>query len=479
MPRCAMSRLILAATICAAAALSQGAHAEDPTHHSFALIPEMPSSVFVDATATDVPIAPTLHATDSVLVDVDGDGDLDAVLSVEYGANRLYVNEGGGRLTYRSGAFGDSFHDSEHVRAADFNADGHMDVVFVSESDETHQLFFGDGRGGFTDVSERLPAMSQGNGLAVGDLNGDGLPDIFVGSTGEINDGPNFEPARNLLFLNDRARPGHFIDATQTHLPAGNDQTESVALADIDQDGDLDAVLASPSLTNRLLINDGHGRFSDASDRLDLRVPLETREVHVFDANGDGRNDIVFFSITSNNHGWKKDPQTRLLINDGMGRFRDETAERLPAHTFSAWAGTVIDFDGDGDKDLLVGAIQVPGFVPLQLRAWRNDGRGRFTDVTLDVVPQSTVGRSWSMGQGDLDGDGKPDVLIGGWGTQVRMLLTDRGAYFRKLPPLRRLTPKRRHDRLPASSLRDGRRPVRATEPVEDSVVSVRVREFR
>ena len=440
----ARNRRLLTAFLCIAALLVPVASGAQPTApRDFQLVPEPPSAAFVDATATHVPIEPALHATDSVLIDVDGDGDLDAVLSVEYGANRLYINEGGGRFAFRPGAFGTAFHDSEHVRSADFNGDGHPDVVFVAESDEEHQLFLGDGRGGFTDASDRLPAMSQGNGLAVGDVNGDGLPDIFVGSTGELNDGPKFVPARNLLFLNDGKRPGHFIDATATHLPAGNDQTESVVLADIDRDGDLDAVLASPSLANRLLINNGKGKFTDASDRLDLAVPMETREVHIFDANSDGLNDILFFNITSNNHGWQKDPQTRLLVNDGQGRFRDESAARLPAHRFSSWAGTVIDFDGDGHKDLLVGAIQVPGFVPLQLRAWKNDGKGHFTDVTLAAVPQSTVGRSWSMSQGDLDGDGKPDVLIGGWGTQVRLLVTNKGAYYKSLPPFRKLTPKK------------------------------------
>lgn len=443
MPRHPLFELSPVALACAmAAALPSGALAQNAADHAFALIPEAPSSVFVDATATFVPMAPSLHATDSVLIDVDGDRDLDAVLSVEYGVNRLYINEGGGRLVYRPGALGDKFHDSEHVRAADFNGDGHMDLVFVAETDEAHQLFFGDGRGGFTDVSERLPATSQGNGLAVGDVNGDGLPDIFIGSTGEVDDGRSLAPARNLLFLNDPARAGTFIDATQTHLPAGDDQTEGLALADMDGDGDLDAVLASPHHANRLLINDGKGRFTDASDRLDLRAPMETREAHVFDANGDGRNDIILFNITSNNRGWKKDPQTRLLINDGNGRYRDETSGRLPSHTFSSWAGTVIDFDGDGDQDVLVSAIQVPGFVPLQLRAWRNDGKGRFEDATLAVVPSATVGRFWGMAQGDLDGDGKADVLIGGWGSQVRMLLTDIPRYMRSLPAIRRLTPK-------------------------------------
>ncbi len=426
-------------------ALSAGVHAASSTavEDAFDIIPERPSSVFADATATHVPIAPSLHATDSVFVDVDKDGDLDVVVSVEHGVNRLYLNDGHGRLSIKPGAFGTVIHDSEHVRAADLNADGNMDVVFVAEADEVHQLFLGDGKGGFTDASDRLPQTSQGNALALGDVNGDNLPDILIGSTGETDYAPDAKivPARNLLFLNDPKRPGHFINATQTHLPKTNDQTEGVVLADMDGDGDLDMVLASPALSNRLLLNDGKGHFSDASERLDLRVPMETREVHVADLNRDGHPDIVFFNITSNNFGWDKDPQTRILVNDGKGRFVDETAQRFPAHNFSSWAGTVVDFNGDGHPDLLVGAIQIPGFVPLQLRAWQNDGQGHFKDVTADVVPGITVGRSWSMGRGDLDGDGKDDVFIGGWGTQARLLLSDKEGYRNSLPPMTKLAP--------------------------------------
>jgi len=402
--------------------------ARDPADDAFALIPEAPGSGWIDATLPKVPLAPALHATDSVFIDVDHDGDLDVVVSVEHGVNRLYRNDGGGKLTYVPDAFGARMHDSEHVRAADFDRDGHMDVVFVAEEDEHHQLYLGDGKGGFVDASARLPAHSQGNGLALGDVNGDGLPDIFIGSTGEAGGGREV-PAKNLLFLGDPQRPGHFIDASATHLPQANDQTEGAVLADMNGDGHLDLVLASPSQPNRLLVN----------DRLELKAPMETREVHVLDANGDGLPDIVFFNITSNNAGWEKDPQTRLLINDGKGRYRDETAARLPRHTFSSWAGTVVDFNGDGAPDLLVGAIQVPGFVPLQPRAWQNDGKGNFRDVTLSVLPGVTVGRSWSMGRGDLDGDGKDDVFIGGWGTQARLLLSDIEKHRASLPPVPKL----------------------------------------
>lgn len=419
------------------------AAARDPAWDAFSLIPEAPGSGWIDATLPNVPVAPALHATDSVFIDVDHDGDLDVVVSVEHGVNRLYRNDGGGKLTYVPDAFGTRMHDSEHVRAADFNGDGHMDVVFVAEADEYHQLYLGDGKGGFVDASARLPAHSQGNGLAVGDVDGDGLPDIFIGSTGEAGGGKEV-PAKNLLFLGDPRRPGYFIDASATHLPQANDQTEGAVLADMDGDGDLDLVLASPSQPNRLLVNDGKGRFKDESHRLELKVPMETREVHVLDVNGDGRLDIVFFNITSNNAGWEKDPQTRLLVNDGKGNYRDETAARLPAHTFSSWAGTVVDFNGDGAPDLLVGAIQVPGFVPLQPRTWQNDGKGNFKDVTLSVLPGVTVGRSWSMGRGDLDGDGKDDVFIGGWGTQARLLLSDIEKHRASLPPVPKLEKKGR-----------------------------------
>lgn len=151
-----MNRFLIAATCLATGPLA--AQDRDPATDAFALIPESPSSAFVDATATNMPLAPSLHATDSSMLDVDSDGDLDAVLSVEYGVNRLYLNEGG-TLSYRPDAFGTVMHDSEHVRTADFDGDGNADLVFVAESDEVSQFFLGDGQGRFTDASDRLPRM--------------------------------------------------------------------------------------------------------------------------------------------------------------------------------------------------------------------------------------------------------------------------------------------------------------------------------
>ena len=373
------------------------------------------TDTFWDATATHVPRAGKLHALDAQFVDVDEDGDLDVVLAVEGDVNRLYLNDGQGRLSWRKRAFGSVAHDTEHVSSADFNRDGHADVMFIAEDDHVHQLFLGDGKAGFTDVSDRLPARSEGNGFALGDVNGDGWVDVVLGNSAERG--------QNFLWLGDPARAGFFIDATATHLPAVNDSTQGIALADLDADGDLDMVVANEVPPNRLLLNDGRGRFTEASDRLQLPVELHTREVHVFDATSDGKPDILFLNLTSNAGARERDPQARLLVNDGNGRFLDETAARLPGNSFSSWGGAVVDFNGDGHRDLIVGAIEVPGFKPLQARAYVNDGKGHFKDVTAEVMPATTVGRSWSTAVGDLNGDGKDDVFIGGWGTQARLLL--------------------------------------------------------
>ncbi|MGK6350534.1 FG-GAP repeat domain-containing protein [Parapedobacter sp. DT-150] len=370
---------------------------------------------FEDATASHVPHDPEAHILEVAFADVDGDRDLDIIAALEADENRLYLNDGSGKLTWKKGVFNPARHDTEHVRAVDFDGDGHVDVVFVAEDDQTPEYYLGNGDGTFRDVSDRLPGMSEGNGLDVGDVDGDGLPDMVVGNSGEAG--------QNFLWINDPARPGYFIDRTAENLPQVNDATQSIKLADLNGDGHLDMVVGNEVPPNRLLLNDGKGVFTEYAEQLELPEPLETREALVFDVDGDGDLDIVFANITSNGGVWDKNPRARILINDGQARFTDETEERMPAYKFSTYSAREVDFDHDGHLDLLLSAVAVPGFSEERLRAYRNDGKGYFADVTEQVMPATVVGRNWNITIGDLNGDGIADAFVGGWGSQGRLLL--------------------------------------------------------
>ena len=370
---------------------------------------------FKDVTTTHLPLDAKAHALDVVLADVNGDRHLDAILALEAQPNRLYLNNGKGKFTWKKDVFADKSHDTEHVRVADFDKDGNLDVIFVAEDDHHHEFYLGDGNGTFKNVSERLLAKSEANGLDIGDVNGDGLTDIVIGNSGSTT--------QNFLWLNNPEKPGYFVDYTRMSLPALRSETQSVKLADINGDGFLDLITGNEVPPNRLFFNDGKGRFTEQAEKLELLVPLHTREVLTFDANGDRHPDILFVNLTSNGGAFEKDPTARLLINDGKGNFKDETATRMPKQEYSSYAGAIIDFNRDGYPDLILSAIKTPPFQAMQVQALQNDGKGNFKLVTSEVIPEATVGRSWGIDIGDVNGDGKPDLFIGQWGTQARLLL--------------------------------------------------------
>jgi len=370
---------------------------------------------FKDITTTHLPLDAKAHALDVVLADVNGDGHLDAILALEKQPNRLYLNDGTGKFTWKKSVFAEKSHDTEHVRVADLDNDGKLDVIFVAEDDHHHEYYLGNGDGTFENVSERLLAKSEANGLDIGDVNGDGLIDVIIGNSGSTK--------QNFLWLNNPEKPGHFTDYTKAGLPAIDQETQSVKLADINGDGFIDLITGNEVPPNRLFFNDGKGRFTEHAEKLELLVPLHTREVLTFDANGDKHPDILFLNLTSNGGAFEKDPTARLLMNDGKGNFKDETEKRIPRQEFSTYAGAIIDFNHDGHPDIILSALKIPPFEAVQVQALQNDGNGNFKSVTSEVIPIATVGRSWGIAIGDVNGDGKPDLFIGQWGTQARLLL--------------------------------------------------------
>lgn len=372
--------------------------------------------VFRDRSAERLPatIGRLGRSMDAEPVDVDADGDVDWVVAKELGANVVLVNDGAGRFADASDArLPRGVHDSEDIAAADFDGDGDVDLVSVSEDDAAHELYLNDGRGTFADASARIPVATVANAVQVIDLDGDRDVDIVIGNAG-----------RNTALLND----GHanFRDATADVLPPGDETTQDLAFGDVDGDEDLDLVEGNED-GNRLLLNDGSGRFTVAPAG---RLPLppageETRGVELGDVDGDDDLDVFVANVY---FARQRPPQDRLLLNDGTGAFRDVTATHLPVVGLNTAGAAMADLDGDGAPDLAL-AYAFGGSHAI----WRNDGTGRFADVTADLVPAPVRGDGVAVATADVDRDGIVDIYLTNYTGRDFLLVGERTAPPRRL----------------------------------------------
>src|SRR5688572_8780046 len=187
-----------------------------------------------------------------------------------------------------------------------------------------------------------------------------------------------------------------YTEVTATHLPPGlAGPCMNAAAGDADGDGDLDLALAMEFAPKVLLLNDGGGRFSDASEKLP-RTIHDSEDVAFADFDGDGDLDLVFVS--------EDDRKDELFLNDGTGRFSDESNRLLPDDVSNALV--VLDLNGDGAPDVLTGNIGTD-------RALINDGSGRFRDETVMRWWQSTAeSRTQDLEAFDADSDGDLDVAV-------------------------------------------------------------------
>ncbi|HHY50163.1 MAG TPA: hypothetical protein GYA10_10495, partial [Alphaproteobacteria bacterium] len=295
---------------------------------------------FTDATALLDQPAGRKFSMGAAAADLDGDGRLDLAIASEYAPNRVLFGSAEGRLRDLSDArLARRVGDHEDVAIADFDGDGDLDLVFVGEDDGVYGYHLNDGCGVFTDVTWRLPRRGVSNAVADGDFDGDGDVDLMLGNNGQ-----------DFLFFNDGE--GHFVDATLGRLPPSADITQDVAAGDVDGDGDLDLLLGNED-GNALLSNDGSGRF--ARSELGRRAPEETRDADLADVDGDGDPDLYFANTALFTAG--ADPQDRLLLNEGTGGFTDVTATHLVADRDPTMTAAFLDYDGDGDLDLVTGSL--------------------------------------------------------------------------------------------------------------------------
>ena len=360
------------------------------------------------------------------LADVNGDGLLDFAASDDYSNVDLFLNNGTADpfagvtstpVVNDTGNVGTT----SAIVFADVDGDGDLDALLGNrDADKQSRLYLNNGT---ADPFNSVTAANIGSdtdhtaAMAVGDMDNDGHPDIVIGNGYWNIENQGFEEP-NKLYLNLGA-PYVFGHLTATAIGPDTDNTEAVAIGDVDNDGDLDLATGNDGQTNKLYLNNHtDAPFLGASTLIAGTEADNTYDIILADMNGDGKPDL----LAANNG-----QLDRLYLNDGDDDPFD-TLAGTPIGNYDlnatpqlglSHAIEIADINGDGLLDVVVGLYYIAvGIMDPEYpnRLFLNDGAGDPFDTTTPInigATRVTVNATNTIAIGDINHDGNPDVIEG------------------------------------------------------------------
>jgi len=395
------------------------------------------------------PLMPHLLSTEGprlAVADVNGDGlDDFYVGGAKWQPGKLFIQQHDG--TFRASAQpafeADSLSEDIGASFFDANGDGRQDLLVVSGGNEfwgeqdalRPRLYLNDGRGNFKRARDALPNIFEnGSCVAVGDFNGDGRPDLFIGSR-VVSKSYGMIPRSHLL---ENDGTGRFTDVTLEKAPALSEagMVSSATWIDYDHDGKLDLVVVGEWMPVRVFHQE-NGKLVDRTKEAGLsRTNGWWNSVEAVDLRGNGRRDLVLGNLGLNSylHASPKEP-ARLYVSDfshsGGGNLeqiltsykngvsypvagRDELLKKIPS--LRGKYPSYKDFGASRVEDIFPAAdlsqAQVREAYTFASAVALNNGNGTFTLQPLPLEAQFAP--IYASLAGDFDGDGKTDLLVGG-----------------------------------------------------------------
>src|SRR5213592_3650927 len=197
-----------------------------------------------------------------------------------------------------------------------------------------------------------------------------------------------------------------------------------VAVGDIDNDGLPDLFFTGNMVSSRLYLNKGDMRFEDITERAGVKTNRWATGATMVDINNDGYLDI-YVSVSGSEGSKGQDRANLLFINNGDHTFTEAAARYGIADTGFTTHAVFFDYNGDGYLDLFLLNDSPKDFVrtghPAGIRStslggsnrlYRNNGDGTFTDVSGEAGILKDVGYGLGVAVADLNGDGRPDIYV-------------------------------------------------------------------